>query len=127
AKGGPIAADGLYGQWQSPFPTLPGCQISLAFPLPTLPHRRAAATANTITLSESKRNNPFDDVAYLSKIELPATEPRLLSFDKARPDPISSPPRSFARFISKQFPRGDKLLEESRTRKFQRLSLDLYS
>ena len=80
AKGGPIAADGLYGQWQSPFPTLPGCQISLATPLLTSPPplhppgRRAAATANTITLSESKRNSPFDDVAYLSKIELPATE-----------------------------------------------------
>ena len=97
AKGGPIAADGLYGEWQSPFPTLPACQISLASPLPP-PHlplaaplhppgRRAAATANTITLSESKRNSPFDDVAYLSKIELPATESRLLSFDPGYPLP----------------------------------------
>lgn len=60
AKGGPIAADGLYEQRQSPFPTLPDI----------------AAALRLIPLRCQNRERTFDDVAHLSQIELtlaPAT------------------------------------------------------
>lgn len=62
AKGGPIAADGLYGQWQSP--PYPPATIS-----PT----------NTITLSESERNNPFPIFPRLNCPLLPSSFPPFVS------------------------------------------------
>lgn len=52
AEGGPIATDGLYGQWATVLPD--------PAPPPDIAH-----TTNTITLSESARNSSsFDDVHH---------------------------------------------------------------
>lgn len=117
AKGGPIAADGLYGQWQSPFPTLPAAR----YRHPSI----HCSTTNTITLSESKRNSSFDDVAYLSKIELPATDSHSFRFCPSIPARHPSARLFFSHsmsfsFIREQFRQRCKL--QVRNCKFRRIS-----